>query len=87
MSSVLDGNKGQYDPNLRILYVPEGISWDTMFDHGVKLIRAGYSVRMHEHRVTEPCSADGVVRRCGQLTDADGGARLVPDSSKTGDNN
>jgi hypothetical protein len=77
--SVLENTK-TVDHWLRVLYVPPGISWDTMWEHGVKLFKSGHKVQIHEHRWQERCpvlDTDGSVKRCGQLTDDGDGPRLV----------
>lgn len=78
MSDALEGNRPKADPNARVLFVPPGIvSWDSQTQHGVKLLKMGYTVQVHDHSYATPC---GVTDRCGQLTlDGDRGV-LVPDS-------
>lgn len=66
--------------DLRILYVPSGIDWDTMWLHAVKLFKSGHTVQIHEHKVQERCPVldEGTdLRRCGQLTDGPDGATVV----------
>lgn len=66
--------------DLRLLYVPPGIDWDTMWQHAVKLFKNGHTVQIHEHRVTDRCPVldlETAVKRCGQLQDGDAGPRLV----------
>lgn len=77
MSEALEGKRAAYDNNSRILYCPPGISWEAQTEHGHKLIKSGYRVELHDHRMLTPC---GVAGRCGELTDGGNRAILVTDS-------
>jgi hypothetical protein len=71
----------------RLLFVPKGISWETQFEHGVRLVLRGYTVWLHEHAYQDDCgqpapgSHEGRISRCGQLTKQDNGVILVPDTA------
>jgi hypothetical protein len=69
----------------RVLFIPNGISWESQFDHGVKLFNQGYTVWIHEHSANDDCPSlsgpNGRIARCGQLTDQDGTVRLEPAST------
>lgn len=57
----------------RTLYVPEGISYDAQFEHGVKLFKAGSRVTIHDHAQSDDhCQT----YRCGVLTDGPKGPTL-----------
>lgn len=78
---MIDRVKPKYDGNSRTLYVPQGVvDWDSTFNHGVKLIKEGHSVQLHEHGIAESCGTNGATR-CGELTRAESGAILVADST------
>lgn len=80
MSNTILENTHTVDHWLRILYIPTGIDWDTMWQHAVALFKTGHTVQIHEHRSQERCpvlDSDTAVKRCGQLTDAGSGPTLV----------
>lgn len=82
--SILEGDKDKLS-EFRHLYAPSGvIDYDTMYQHGVKLIKNGYSVWVHEHNFLEVCGGvtpDGVTRRCVQLTSGSDGPKLVSEQA------
>lgn len=82
MSDALEGNKEPYDGDTRVLFAPPGIvSYETMREHGLRLIKLGYTVWIHEHKVLQGCvTPDGAVGRCGRLTVVEDRATLVPSS-------
>jgi hypothetical protein len=74
--------------NLRILYVPTEVDYETMRKHGVRLMRDGYTVQFHGHSSNRRCDLgpDGVARSCGVLTLGEEDVILVP-SRASDDNN
>jgi hypothetical protein len=56
----------------RTLFVPEGISWDAQWEHGVRLLEDGISVVIHDHAEGDQCRLDGAHCKCGILIDDDG---------------
>lgn len=74
MSEALEGKRATYDNNSRVLYCPEGISWEAQTVYGHKLIKSGHRVELHDHKMLAPC---GVAGRCGELTDGGDHAILV----------
>lgn len=86
MSDILEGKNSTVSSEevgtVRSLFIPKGISWETMYEYGVKMVMRGYTVWMHEHSYGDDCP--GRPSRCGQLTPTPKGVILV-EQGQSGD--
>jgi len=66
----------QMNEKEKVLYVGEGVSWDTEWNHAVDLYRLDYSVWIHDHAEDARCRLDGARCKCGRLTGTTDAPRL-----------